>query len=182
METSDNIANLNELYKNYNDRFVRLAKSYVMSKEIAEDIVMESFMCYWENRLQLAPGSNAPAYITTLIKNKCLNHLNRLHTQDEIKRQLTNLEVWEAKLQIATLEACNPKKLFSDEVHQIVNRTLESLPPKTCEVFVRSRYLEQSHKEIAECLGLSTKSIEYHITKTLKILRIALKDYFLPTH
>jgi RNA polymerase sigma-70 factor (ECF subfamily) len=149
VETNDNISNLNELYKNYNERFVRFAKTYVYLKEIAEDIVMESFMCYWENRLQLAPASNVPAYITTLIKNKCLNHLNRLHMQEEIKRQLTNMELWELKLQIATLEACNPEKLFSDEVQQIVNKALASFPTKTCEVFIRSRYHEQSHKEIA---------------------------------
>lgn len=36
----------------------------------------------------------------------------------------------------------------------------------------------QSNKEIAEALGLSIKSIEYHITKTLKILRKMLIDYF----
>ena len=41
-----------------------------------------------------------------------------------------------------------------------------------------SRYQDKNHREIAEEVGLSTKSIEYHITKTLKLLRDALKDYF----
>lgn len=40
-----------------------------------------------------------------------------------------------------------------------------------------SQYGDKSNKEIAQELGLSTKSIEYHITKSLKALRVALKDY-----
>jgi RNA polymerase sigma-70 factor (ECF subfamily) len=40
-----------------------------------------------------------------------------------------------------------------------------------------SRFGNQSNKEIAEALGLTVKSIEYHITKALKALRISLKDY-----
>ena len=36
----------------------------------------------------------------------------------------------------------------------------------------------QSHKEIAAALGISTKTVEFHITKALKVLRVALKDYF----
>ena len=40
-----------------------------------------------------------------------------------------------------------------------------------------SRYESLSVKEIAHELSLSTKSVEYHITKSLKLLRIALKEY-----
>ena len=40
-----------------------------------------------------------------------------------------------------------------------------------------SRYECRSVKEIAEELALSPKSVEYHVTKSLKVLRIALKEY-----
>jgi RNA polymerase sigma-70 factor (ECF subfamily) len=178
VETNSDIANLNVLYQHYNERFVRFAQTYVSIREVAEDIVMESFMRYWENRLKLTPGSNVPAYISTLIKNKCLNHLHRLRTQEEAEKYLTNLEAWELNMQICTLEACNPEKLFSEEVEQLVNKALSLLPEKTHEIFIRSRYLDQSHKEIAGSLGISPKGVEYHITKALKVLKTALNDYF----
>jgi RNA polymerase sigma-70 factor (ECF subfamily) len=178
VETNGDITNLNVLYQSYNERFVRFAKTYVSVREVAEDIVMESFMCYWENRLKLSPDSNVPAYISTLIKNKCLNYLHRLRTQEEAEKYLSNLETWELNLQISTLEACNPEKLFSREAEQLVNKALKLLPEKTHEIFIRSRYLDQSHKEIAESLGISAKGVEYHITKALKVLKTALKDYF----
>ena len=48
-------------------------------------------------------------------------------------------------------------------------------PPR--HIFEMSRFENKSVKEIAEITQLSTKSIEYHITKSLKTLRTALKDY-----
>ena len=85
---------------------------------------------------------------------------------------------WELNLRIATLEACNPEKLFSDELQSLVDKALETLPEQTRDIFVRSRYNNQSHKEIAAALDISTKTVEFHITKALKVLRVALKDYF----
>ena len=51
------------------------------------------------------------------------------------------------------------------------------MPPQTREVFMMSRFQNKSNKEIAESMNISVKSVEYHITKTLKVLRVALKDY-----
>jgi RNA polymerase sigma-70 factor (ECF subfamily) len=177
LEASD-IQSFNALYKDYKKRFVHFAKTYVYSYEVAEDIVMESFIDYWENRATLREGSHIPTYVLTIIKNKCLNYLQRLHTWQEIEAHLAQVEAWELDVQISTLEACDPHRLFSDEIQEIVDKTMLSLPKQTQEIFTRSKYNNQSHKEIAEALGISTKSVEYHITKSLKALRVALKDYF----
>lgn len=178
MENRSEIHAFNQLFTDYKSRFVRFAHTYVSDAMTAEDIAIESLMYYWENRAHLAPDSNVPAYILTVIKHKCLNYLQRLRTQEEIVAYLKDCETWELNLRIATLEACNPEKLFSDEVRQLVEKALATLPAQTRDIFIRSRYHNQSHKEIAEALGISTKSVEFHITKALKVLRVVLKDYF----
>ena len=81
------------------------------------------------------------------------------------------------RLKITTLEACDPEELFSSEAQRLIDETLESLPEKTRTIFIMSRYENKTHKEIAEHLGLSTKSIEFHISKALGVLRKRLKDY-----
>jgi RNA polymerase sigma-70 factor (ECF subfamily) len=144
---------------------------------ISEDIVMDSFMYYWERRSSIAPDCNIPAYILTEIKHKCLDYLKHLRIQEEAIDKIKNTKEWELNLRISTLEACNPDKLFSEEMRDIVNKAINNLPPQTRDIFIRSRYHEKSNKEIAEELNVSTKTIEYHITKALKTLRISLKDY-----
>lgn len=172
------IQTFNQLFTDCKKRFVHFARTYVDDDMVAEDIATEGLMYYWENRNNLAENSNIPAYILTVIKHKCLNYLQRMRAGEEIVEYLKNCDTWELNLRIATLEACNPEKLFSDEIQKLVKNALNALPEQTRDIFLRSRYQNQSHKEIAEALGISTKSVEFHITKALKVLRVALKDYF----
>ncbi len=167
-----------EIYREYKARFIYFARTYVRDEFIADDLVVESFMYYWENRRTLVNQLNIPAYILTIIKNKCLNYLQREKIREDVERNLQNRDMWELQLRIATLEACNPEMLFSEELHKLIDKTLESLPSQSREIFIRSRYENQTNKEIAMTMGLSVKSVEYHITKTLKIFRKALADYF----
>lgn len=178
MRENSEVRLFNQLFTDYKSRFIRFANTYVGDNMIAEDIAIESLMYYWENRDKLAPDSNVPAYILTVIKHKCLNYLQRLRMHDEIVEHLKDCDTWELNLRIATLEACNPEKVFSDEVKSLVDKALKTLPSQTAEIFMRSRYNNQSHKEIAEAMGISTKAVEFHITKALKVLRVVLKDYF----
>ena len=178
MEDKTNIYPFNQLFTDYKSRFVRFAKTYVSDTMIAEDMVIESLMYYWEKRDDLATNSNVPAFVLTVIKHKCLNYLQRLRAGEEIVEYLKNCDTWELNLRIATLEACNPEKLFSDEMQALVDKALKTLPEQTRDIFIRSRYNNQSHKEIAETLGISTKTVEFHITKALKVMRVALKDYY----
>ena len=49
--------------------------------------------------------------------------------------------------------------------------------PQTRSVFLLSRYDGMSNKDIAVQLGIAPKTVEYHISKALKLLRQQLKDY-----
>ena len=163
MENNQNLLTFGELYQTYKERFLRLAISYVKEESIAEDFVTDSFVSYWENRHKLPEGANIPAYILVSLKNECLTYLNRLRKEQEIVDHLRSQQEWELDFQISSLEACNPQEIFSEEVQQLVNKAIESLPTKT--------------KEVSERLGVSIKAVEFHITKALKVMRIALKDY-----
>ena len=180
MKENTEIQTFNYLFTNYKGRFIHFARTYVDDEMTAEDIVVESLMYYWENRQKLDFHSNVQAYILTVIKHKCLDHLRQLRIQEDFVEYVKTSETRKLNLRIATLEACNPERIFSEELQGLVDNALLSLPAQTRDIFTRSRYHNRSHKEIADALGLSTKAVEFHITKALKVLRVALKDY-LPT-
>lgn len=177
MNQSTDLKILNQLFANYQGRFIRFANLYVRDLAVAEDFTIEAMMCYWENRHNLSSDSNVPAYVLTIIKHKCINYLQHVQIKEEANERMQNHAQWELNTRISTLEACNPNELFSAEVQEIVNQTLASLPEQTRKVFIMSRYHNKSHKEISEELNMTTKGVEYHITKTMKILRTNLKDY-----
>ncbi|MFV0419982.1 MAG: RNA polymerase sigma-70 factor [Dysgonomonas sp.] len=177
MTENSDLKTFNKLYTEYRTRFVRFANSYVRVVSIAEDIATEAFMIYWENRADLGPDSNIPAYILTVVKNRCLNYLEHVKMQQRTLGSMQDHANWELNVRITTLAACNPEELFSADVQKIIDATLNSLPEKTLEVFRLSRYSNKSNKEIAEMLNITTKGVEFHITKALNELRKGLKDY-----
>ncbi len=178
MKDSSNTTLFSQLYKEYFNPFTRFAHSYVKDSCLAEDIVMESFMAYWENQKKLNPGSNIPAYILTTVKNKCLNHLQQLKVENKALNRLKENNIWELEMRISSLQECNANELLCNEIKHIIQQTLLQLPKQTRKIFEMSRFQNKSHKEIAEIYKLTTKGIEFHINKTLKILRIRLREYF----
>ncbi len=60
----------NQPFTEYKDKFKHFAFSYLRDKEAAEDIVMESFLYYWENRASLKNQNNIPAYLLRVEKIK----------------------------------------------------------------------------------------------------------------
>lgn|SRR5690554_3602 len=171
------IKDFNQLFTNYNERFIRFAVGYVKERPAAEDFVSEAFITYWENKHALAPDTNPPAYILTIIKNKCLNHLLHQQTRHRVTEELKNHSEWVLQTKISTLEACDPDFLFSGEIQQIIDTTLSQLPKKTRQIFLMSRVEELSYHVIARKMNLSQKSIEYHISKALDQLRRSLKEF-----
>ncbi len=177
MSTLSQLKEFNKLFNEYNERFIRFACGYVKERLVAEDIVSEAFMTYWENRQKLKPDTNPPAYILTVIKNRCLNYLQRERTRLRVTKELKNHENWVLQTKINTLEACDPDFLFSEELQTIVDATLQQLPFNTRRVFVLSRNHNMSYKEIARTINLSEKSVEFHISKALSTLRVSLKEF-----
>ena len=178
MSGSEDIKELSRLLESYKSRFISFANSYVQEFSVAEDFTMEAFMDYWEMREMLLPDSNVPAYILTLIKHKCLNHLKRKQLHEDISQRLRAVAEWELNLQISSLEVCEPTELFTAEIKAIVNRTLQQLPEQTRRVFLMSRFENKTRKEIADELDMTPKGVEYHIAKALSVLRVNLKDYY----
>lgn len=178
MDDSSDIEIFNRLFSELKGRLTRFAYSYLRDWSVAEDSVADAFLYYWENRSSIPDKSNIPSYILTVVKHKCLNYLKHLTISRDVEEQMKENAEWELNTRILALEACEPSELFNDEVQRIIERTLQTLPDKSSSIFVMSRYYNQSNKEIADTLRISVKTVESHITKTLKVLRLNLRDYF----
>lgn len=118
-----------------------------------------------------------PAYILAIVRNRCLDWLRAQSLHSKHERQLYELHQRVLAADIRSLEAVDPRELFSDEVEAIVRRSLEALPELTRKVFVARRFDGRSYKEIAAEYGISERRVEFEQEKAVKQLRVALKDY-----
>lgn len=166
-----------DLYDQYRQRFVIIARRYVRDRMVAEDIVADSFVSFWNNRENIPSDTNLPAYILTTVKNKSLNwlHSQQIHLRIENQIQTTQARLVESS--IRSLESCDPERLFALEVRNIVKNATERMPELTKIVFEKSRNEGKTYAEIARECGISNRQVASEIQKALAILRNALKDY-----
>lgn len=158
-------------------RFIRFAAGYLRDSQLAEDFVVDSMMTFWQRRGELPPDTNPPAYVLTVLKNKCIDHLRRLRRDQAFVDRQTKEQVWDLNTRIASLEDFIPDEVFTQEIERIVRKAVAELSEESRRVFLLSRREGLSHREIAARMGISEKGVEYHIAKVNRLLRSALKDY-----
>ena len=165
-----------DIYTNYYKRSFLFVKSYVRDDMAAEDIVSESLINLWETSKK-EKVEYPLALLVQMLKNGFLNYLKHQDVKQAVSESISSKMDRDLYYRISTLQACDLEEIFSSEITRIVNDTLQALPEQTRRVFEMSRYECRTVKEISEELSISPKGVEYHITRSLKVLRVALKDY-----
>jgi RNA polymerase sigma-70 factor, ECF subfamily len=144
----------------------RIIKEEEACKDIAQDVFAE----IWRKREQLNITISLKAYLRRSGYNRALNQIKldkRLPLDNDADFALDLVAVAPVDFQLV-----KPTSL-EDKLHQTINL----LPEKCRIVFNLSRFEQKSHKEIAEELGISVKTIENQITKALKFVREEMQKY-----
>ena len=170
-------AEFGNLFTAWRSRFVAVACRYVRSAAVAEDLVSDSFMSFWENRGRIPAEANLQAYILTIVRNKCLDWLRAQSLHMKIEQKVYELRRRMLEADIRSLQAFDPDEIFSQELVSIVQRSLERMPELTRDVFTARRFDEMSYKQIAEKYGITVRRVEFELEKAVKQLRVALKNY-----
>lgn len=155
-----------ELYSRHVRLLVHTAIRKTGVKTTAEDLVQEVFFKFWMGRHKFDIQKNAQAYLQGMLKNNIVNHYYQ-----EQKKQLFSIDDVESPVDDETRE-----HLDYNLLSELYEQSLLKLPEKCRQVFILSRK-GYSLKEIAISLEISEKTVEAHISKALKILRIEMKDY-----
>lgn len=159
-----------ELFNRYWRKAFNIGWSKLHDREATEEVVQELFILLWEKRASLSVH-NFSSFLYTCVKNKCLNYIESL---------LIRKKHWEHyRTFIPETENATDKKVAYNELLEAIHVGLEDLPQKTKVVFQLNRLEGRSVSEIANTLNLSEKTIEYHLTRSLKQLRVHLKDFIL---
>jgi RNA polymerase sigma-70 factor (ECF subfamily) len=170
-------ANFGTFYSTYYERFVKYAFYYVSNHQSAEDLTHDAILYYWENRDKLPPDTDVLGYLMVTVKNKCLNYLKHLKVEADFNKQYAELYEWEVNARIMTLEDTHYSEIFTSDILDNFNKSLDKLPKKTRNIFVENRLNNKSRKEIAAEMGVSLQKIDYHINKAKDHLQKDLEDY-----
>lgn len=159
-----------QIFRRYWHRLYVVAKSKLQSHDEAEEVIQSIFSGLWEKR-EILFITNLSYYLHTAVKNRILNI---------IRSRITEEKYWNYyKLFVPEEQHTTDEIVDFDDLNDAVEVAVNRLPEKSREVFKMSRMEGRSNAEIARLLQLSEKAIEYHLTKSLRELRVHLKDYMM---
>lgn len=167
------------LYSEYKPRFIVIAHSYLRDWELAEDLVNDSFLSFWEKRTELLlTNPNIPPYILGIVRHKCIDALRERQTQYQAQQTIYNHSLRNVRANLNALEDCDLAKiLFRREIEEIFHRRLAEMPELSAQIFIANRFEEMTYQQIAERYGISTRKVTREIQRCLKLLREDLGDY-----
>lgn len=156
-----------EIFHRYWEKLYAIAYNRLRIRTAAEDVVQEVLASLWVRRKEL-DIRHLSGYLATATRYAVFRQISRLLPD----QPLDNPDVQQL---ISTPDS---DLLDFYRLQQRLGNAIDELPEKCRLVFLYSRRDQYSNKEIAATLQLSEKTVEAHLTKALKHLRLRLKDVY----
>src|SRR6266545_605005 len=163
-----------QVFRRYYNPLCVFVTRYVGAPDLAEELVESVFARIWEQRLGWDVRGSLTAYLYAAVRHRALDH--RRHEAIEGRmRERTHREgpvPGMGQAQSGSEQLCE-----ANELEAAVRAAIERLPERCRMVFTLRWQHQLSYAEIAETLGIATKTVETQMNRALKALREPLRPY-----
>lgn len=158
-----------EIYHRHFKALCLVSFHCLKNRDEAEDVVQQVFLDFYENIETKTIRGDLYSYLKKAVYYKSI---------DVIKREKSKYKYFES---LSEADQVNHMENLFDrtELEKTIYKIVDELPEQCQTVFIKSRYEGKSNKEIADEYNISVRTVEAHIFKALKRLKVALKDYLL---
>jgi RNA polymerase sigma-70 factor (ECF subfamily) len=159
-------AAFDQLFQQYYKLLCANACYFLQDEDDARELVQNLFVDLWEKKNRLQLHENLKSYLFLAVKNRCLNHLEKLKTRQKNYAAFSGLQ------EKMTQPAFEPVPDYIT----LVNGELEQMADQK-KYAIRAVYLKgKSYQEAANEMGISINSLKTHLKSGLKLLRNSLKN------
>lgn len=159
------------LYYSYSTWLLAYLIKLVKSESLAADLLQEAFLTVWNKRQNIDPDQCFRAYLFRIAGNLAYDFFRNAARK---KKLLASL------IQNHYNQSSYIEEVFSGkENNQFLMDAISSLPIRRREVFQLVRIEERPYQEVSQLLNISVSTINDHVVKATKSLRVKLKSYYL---
>lgn len=160
------------LYDATSPKLFGFALRILNRKELAEDVLQESFVSVWNNAGSYQAGLAAPmTWMTTIVRNRAYDLLRRVDATVEIDADTFDKDVMEA------LESSDPSPfdaLSMDADARALAQCFSRLEGLHRQAIALAFYHDLSHSEVAQQLKLPLGTVKTWVRRGLERLRTCL--------
>ena len=164
------VSALEYFFQEYADLLYYRALGYVHHSQVAEDVVQEVFIRFWDNRAKLDISVSVAAYLTRSVVNGCKNYLEHRSVRNR----------YEQEFQSENSEIDEGEEFDSEELESLRKRLrafVDSLPEKCREVCLLRFVHGYKYSEISEQLGMNENTVKAQLHRGLDKLKHGFSDY-----
>ncbi|MBE9586007.1 sigma-70 family RNA polymerase sigma factor [Mucilaginibacter sp. JRF] len=152
-------------YDRYSLPVYRKLLKMVKVDVVAEEILQNVFIKVWEKRHLIDPDKGLKAYLHQIAQNLVYDFYRNLAREEQlmasVKHAIGN-----------AMTEDTAEKLLLKETHQLLEKAIEQLPQQQQLVFRLCKQEGKSYEEVGELLGLSTSTINGHIVRATKKVKM----------
>lgn len=169
---------LNQLIERWQRPLLSFAYRYVQNSTDARDLVAETFVKLYQQRLRLRPDTNLAAWLFTTLTNLCHNHhrWKRRHPTVALGTKEAD-DSGHGAPGVAELPAEQPAPdaaLVHDEALAAVRAAIDRLPHDLKAAVLLHHYEHLSYREISAIVGCSERGVETRLYRAKQQLKQAL--------
>jgi len=164
MLEDENISAFEEIYNRYWAKLYSSAYKRTSSKEASEEIVQDLFTSLWVNKNKIE--STLTAYLYTAVRYRVFNYYSKEYVRRNYHESVQDID--------RGIDNSTEETILLNDLTKHIEKEVSLLPIKCRSVYSLSRNENKSNKEIAAVLGISEKTVENHMTKALKRLKVKL--------
>ncbi|MBX6331728.1 MAG: RNA polymerase sigma-70 factor [Gemmatimonadaceae bacterium] len=148
------------------------ARTLVKSSSAAEDVIEDTFLKIWTYRERLHVRGSVKSYLLTIVRNTALDHLSRRR----LELQRTQAIPADHRLRRTEVPNDAEERLLTEEVKARLQRAIDALPQRTRQTYVLYYHHHMSYAEIARAMGVSVRTVENQLARSIRILWHRLED------
>ncbi|PTS98789.1 RNA polymerase sigma-70 factor [Pedobacter sp. HMWF019] len=157
------------LYDLLSPPLIRHILQKIPDETIAEDLIHDLFLSLWKNREKIHEIESLHAYLYSSCRYLIMSHIRK---STRIK-YIDDISDYDLQSDDQSLEDRFYYRYLLDTVH----KEIENLPEKCRIIFKLSREQQLTNKEISKQLGISESTVENHINKAIKKLKMSVRHY-----
>ena len=168
-----------ELVRKYDRNVFRIANHITQNREDAEDVVQDAFLKAFQNLGQFQGQSKFYTWLVRIAVNEALMRLRRRRPERMVSLD-EDINTGEDTIPREVADwSPNPEQLYNQsELREILQKTIQGLPPSFRTVFVLRDVEGLSTEETADALGLSIPAVKSRLLRARLQLRERLTKYF----
>jgi len=162
------------LFRQYYSTLCGFARGYVHSMSIAEEIVGDVFVRYWNDRQDITIKVSLKDYLFKSVRNACIDYLRK---EQKIQHNTSYIDDTDIVcITLADLGEDPLDYLISAETEQQIMKAIDELPERYRQTLILCRLEEMSYEEAAQVMGISKNTIKSNLREALAILMKKLQN------